>query len=207
VLRREDGTFGSVRDRVMVTMTEWEEELHGLRADLGPTVEMRMRWRLKREDLLGRARWGVWSLFVEPPEDRLLFTLYDAGAASGDLAVVEIEAQPHDESVSAPQGSFVHVAGTPSPGHAAVILINGVEFWPVYPGTLTLRAPKFSFNGEDTLRPPRRPARLRTRRARIIGVIAIVLFFLAGLVLRSYDFEGSTTSDNPSSSAPLTGSR
>src|SRR5438067_2362767 len=44
---RGNGTYRAVRDRVAMTMSSWEDELRSLRASLGPTISMRLRWRSK----------------------------------------------------------------------------------------------------------------------------------------------------------------
>ena len=123
-----------------VTLSEWEAELRELRLELGSMRSMRVRWYTKSHLEPGAS--GATVLFGDGISETVMLALYDLDASPGDRPRVEIEVQPNADIYAVPQGSTVEVAGTPDPGHAAVVLIGVARHWPVYPGVLTRRAPK-----------------------------------------------------------------
>ena len=118
-------------------MSDWKRELRELRAHLGATKPMRVRWRWKTssEPEMGWA----WK---EGFGQTLVLALYPPSAASGDRAAVEVEVESSTTINDIAQGSTVQVAGSATPGHAAVVIVNGHEYWPTYPCTLTIRTPR-----------------------------------------------------------------
>src|SRR5690349_15555778 len=123
-----------------VTQSEWEAELRALRSDLGPLATMLMRWRWKAHLQPGASVVDVVTGLGVGHD--LTLSLYSANASSGDRPVVDVEVQPDSCIETFSQPGHVMVAGTPSPGHAVVVVVGDHEFWPVYPCTLSLRSPR-----------------------------------------------------------------
>jgi hypothetical protein len=124
-----------------VTLSEWQEELRELRADLGATRRMRLRWRLHTPIIDGRS---VLDLLAghRSDDEALILALYAESAVSGARPIAEVHVQPSADIEHVEQGCTVDVAGLPATGHAVVVIIDGRQYWPTYPCTLSLRAPK-----------------------------------------------------------------
>ena len=73
---------------IVVTLSEWEEELRQLRADLGTRSTMLLRWHVRHE-AHPRPLWVPRE--QSQPESMLVFALYPLSAAEGDSPVVEVE--------------------------------------------------------------------------------------------------------------------
>jgi len=131
-----------VRDRVPVTMSGWEAELRSLRANLGSTVSMRLRWRWKTSPRPSPSGAGFEVMFGDGIDQTLTLALYAESAQPGDRAVVEVEVEENPNITGVQQGRVVDVAGRPAPGHAAVVIVDGDEYWPIYPCSLTVRTPR-----------------------------------------------------------------
>ncbi len=129
------------RDPVRMTQSEWESELRQLRSDLGPTRPMKLKWRRKTPLLTGRS--GLDALLGRTTDDEaVVLTLYATNARAGDRPVAEV-AVPLDANVEhIEQGRIVEVAGRAEPGHAAVVIIDEEQYWPIYPCTLGVRPPR-----------------------------------------------------------------
>src|SRR5690349_9200162 len=97
-----------VRDRVPVTMSGWEAELCSLRANLGSTVSMRLRWRWKTSPRPSATGFEV--MFGDGIDQTLTLALYAASAQPGDRAVVEVEVEENPNITGVQQGRVVDVA-------------------------------------------------------------------------------------------------
>jgi hypothetical protein len=121
-----------------VTDASWQDELQRLRVDLGELRPMRMRWRWRRT--LQSNAWP--PLNLRPLFARTLtLALYPEAALPGDHPVVEFDVDAADGYLSTlEQPRDAVIAGTPLPGHAAVVVVDGHQYWPIYPGQLRTRA-------------------------------------------------------------------
>ena len=123
-----------------MTMSEWEAELRALRAELGTTTPMRVRWHRKSEV---RRALNVGLLALDDPlESSIVLALFPPSAGAGDRSVVQVEVADDTAIEQISQGELADVAGRPEPGHAAVVVIRGHEYWPVYPCSLSVRPPR-----------------------------------------------------------------
>ena len=120
-------------------LADFERDLATLRGALEPTHRLLARWRPTSYSLPGAA-WEE-ALTSAGRAELLEVVLFALDAEPGSRAVVVVEVDRTDV-LGERQPRVVDVAGWPEPGRAAVILVDGHELWPVYPGKLPLRPPK-----------------------------------------------------------------
>ena len=131
----------SERESVGVTLSEWEAELRTIRQTLPPTTPMRMRWRREKHRRPGGLRLEMLT-GEDVHEHSVVFALYPASDSPGQRPVVEVEVDDDPAINDLPQGELVEVAGKPEAGHAALVIARGREYWPIYPCSVTIRAPR-----------------------------------------------------------------
>ncbi len=127
------------------------DELRQLKADLGPSVQMRVRWGELSDDklvvggslLLGltsRFNW-LWAYQLVKEQNPFL-CLYRIDAEPGALPDVLVDVPNAPEVEEIQPGSVADVHGIPQPGHAVVVVVNGHTFWPAYPARTKAREPR-----------------------------------------------------------------
>jgi len=103
-----------------------------------------MRWQWKKYWAWADARPIDVVLRRRPTEhpDQLWLSLYAPDASKGARPVIEVSVELDDAIRSVPQACVVAAAGDINAGHAIVVVVGGMQFWPIYPATLRLRAPR-----------------------------------------------------------------
>jgi hypothetical protein len=135
---------------VVTTLSDWENELAALRADLGPTRPMLMTWVASYESgaLWRRASVARWEVVLYPPD------------ASGDDSPVAFTYLPAAAPLPTEQPILVDVAGRTDPGGALAFRLPTGE---VLYGSFPAGEPG-SFHRWRLLQPGRKEKHDRLRR-------------------------------------------